>query len=100
MTETKEIKSMNVEIQLDDAVANGQYVNMIMAQHSSSEFVFDFIFMLPGQPKGRVRSRVIMAPEHAKRLMMMLNEGIANYENIFGAIRLPQGPLPLPRNVQ
>lgn len=92
MSENKERKSVNIEIQLDEATALGQYVNMVVAQHSPSEFVLDFIFIPPGQPRARVRSRIIMAPEHAKRLLKVLEENVANYEKRFGEINIPEPP--------
>ena len=104
MVETKETKTVNLEIQLDDITSMGQYVNMVVAQHSASEFVLDFIFIQPGQPKARVRSRIILAPQHAKRLLMVLNENIANYEKRFGVINMPEpaagAPMPTPSSMQ
>jgi len=96
----KETKQVNIEIQLDEQTALGQYVNMVVAQHSPSEFVLDFIFLAPGQPKARVRSRIIMAPEHAKRLLKMLGDNIAHYEQRFGEVKLPEPPLPVPKTMQ
>lgn len=97
----KELKQMSLEVQLDETVALGQYVNMMVVQHSSSEFVLDFIFMPPGQQRARVRSRVIMAPEHAKRLLKVLSENIRLFEERVGEIKLPESGLPpVPRMVQ
>ena len=76
------------QIELKDDIAQGIYSNMAVISHSSSEFVYDFIRMVPGVPKHRVQSRVIMAPEHAKRLLRALQENISRYENQFGEIRL------------
>lgn len=93
MTENKDAKAINLEIQMDDVTALGQYVNMVVAQHSHSEFVLDFIFIQPGgQLKGRVRSRIILAPEHAKRLLRVLQDNIGRYEQRFGEIRIPELP--------
>ncbi|HUT54513.1 MAG TPA: DUF3467 domain-containing protein [bacterium] len=103
MTESKELKQVNIEIQVDEQTAMGQYVNMAVAQHSPAEFVLDFVFLPPGQLKARVRSRVIMAPEHAKRLLKVLTDNIANYEKRFGEIKLPEphpGYLPAPKIMQ
>jgi len=91
MPDQKEIKQVSLEIQLDEITAQGQYVNMVVAQHSSSEFVLDFIFVAPGQPKAKVRSRIILAPEHAKRLHKLLGDNLANFERNFGEIKIP-GP--------
>jgi hypothetical protein len=90
MTENKEVKQVNIEIQVDEQTAMGQYVNMVVAQHSPAEFVLDFIFLPPAQAKARVRSRIIMAPEHAKRLLKVLTDNIAGYEKRFGEIKLPE----------
>jgi len=90
--ENKEAKAINLEIQVDDVTALGQYVNMVVAQHSHSEFVLDFIFIQPGQLKGRVRSRIILAPEHAKRLLRVLQDNVGRYEQRFGEIRIPELP--------
>ena len=99
--ETKETKQVNLEIQIDEQMSLGQYVNMMVVQHSATEFVLDFIFVPPGQPRARVRSRVIMAPEHAKRLMHVLAENISVFEQRVGEIKLPETGLPpVPRVVQ
>ena len=67
----------------------GEYVNFAIITHSSSDFVIDFARVLPGLPKSVVRSRVIMAPEHAKRLLGALQENIMRYERTYGAIKIP-----------
>ncbi len=96
MSETRDAKTVNIEIQLDDATAMGNYINMVVAQHSHSEFVLDFIFIPPGQSKARVRSRTILAPEHAKRLLNVLKDNISRYEQRFGEITIPETPQPAP----
>ncbi len=80
-----------VKIELRPEVASGEYSNLAMINHSSSEFVIDFAHMLPIAPP-QIFSRVIMAPEHAKRLLFALQENIARYEKEFGEIKLPQAP--------
>lgn len=84
-------QGQQVKIELKPDVAQGAYSNMVMINHSSSEFVLDFIHMLPATPP-QVFSRVIMAPEHAKRLLLALQENIQRYEAQFGPIQLPQAP--------
>jgi hypothetical protein len=91
--EQKNQKKINIQINLDDEVAQGMYVNMAVVQHSSSEFIFDFIFITPGKPQAKVRSRLIMAPEHAKRFFNVVKENISHYENRFGEIKVPE-PFP------
>ncbi len=78
-----------LQIELKPEVAEGTYANLAVITHSSSEFVADFIQMMPGMPKAQVRSRVIMAPEHAKRLLLALQDNIKKYEQAFGPIVLP-----------
>jgi len=79
-----------LQIELPQDVAQGQYANFAIITHSSSDFVLDFAQVLPGLPKAMVRSRVILAPEHAKRLLLALQGNLAGYEREFGPIRLPQ----------
>lgn len=82
-----------LQIELKEEVAQGAYANLAIITHSSSEFVLDFIRVLPGLPKAGVQSRVILAPEHAKRLMHALEENVAKYEHVFGTVRLPEEQL-------
>jgi hypothetical protein len=90
----KDVKQVNIKIDLDENVAQGMYINMAVVQHSSAEFIFDFIFVTPGKPQAKVRSRIIMAPEHAKRFFNVLRENIKHYEGRFGEIRIPE-PAPV-----
>ena len=84
-------KSQGHQLQIEVApeVAPGVYSNFAIISHTSSEFVVDLAAMMPGVPKVTVRSRVILAPEHAKRLAMALQENIAKYEQEFGKIVVP-----------
>lgn len=84
-----ETKKPGIEIQLDEQVAQGNYCNLAIIAHSNSEFIVDFATMLPGLQKARVKSRVILTPEHAKRLLLSLQENIARYENNVGKINIP-----------
>ena len=77
-----------VKIELKPEVARGEYANLVMINHSSSEFVLDFVNMLPIAPPQ------IMSPEHAKRLLAALSQNLANYEKQFGEIKLPTPPAP------
>lgn len=79
-----------LQIELKEDVAQGVYANLAIITHSSSEFILDFIRVMPGVPKANVQSRVILAPEHAKRLLRALEENIAKYEHNFGSIRLTE----------
>ena len=78
-----------LQLELPQEVAQGEYANFAIISHSSSEFVIDFARVLPGVPKSSVRSRVILAPEHAKRLLNALQENIMRYEREFGTIKIP-----------
>ncbi len=77
-----------LQIELNDEVAQGIYANLAVITHSSSEFIVDFIRVMPGLPKAGVKSRIILTPEHAKRLMRALEDNVRKYENSFGAIHL------------
>lgn len=81
--------SGQLQIELGPEVAEGIYANLAVITHSSAEVVMDFIRVLPGVPKANVKSRVILAPEHAKRLLFALQDNISKYEKMFGPINLP-----------
>ena len=87
-----------LNIELSAEVAEGIYSNLAIISHSSSEFVLDFIRIMPGTPKANVKSRIILTPEHAKRLFLALQENIAKYEIQNGKINTPdnQGMPPIP----
>ena len=76
----------NIDIELTEDVASGVYSNIVVINHSQSEFVLDFIQIMPNVPKAKVKSRVILTPQHAKRLIGALEENIKNYEAEFGKI--------------
>ena len=93
---SKENKKDGLNIELTEEVAEGTYSNMAIINHSPSEFVVDFIQMMPGVPKAKVQSRVILTPEHAKRLLQALGENVSRYEQNFGDVQThepPQVPL-------
>ena len=85
-------KEQGMPIELKESVAEGVYSNMVVLAHSSTEFVCDFISVMPGMNKAQVKSRVIMAPEHAKRLLLSLQDNIRRYEAHFGEIRMTGAP--------
>ena len=78
-----------LQMELPQEGAQGQYANFAVITHSSSDFVLDFARILPGVPKAQVKSRVILAPEHAKRLLIALQDNIMRYEAQFGKIQIP-----------
>ncbi len=90
----KEKMDNKLNIELPEDVAEGIYSNLAVIAHSHAEFVIDFIKILPGVPKGKVKARIILTPEHAKRLLKALGENIQRYEEQFGKIKdiAPQGP--------
>ena len=79
----------SLSIELDEKVAEGVYANLVMIVHSPEEFILDFIRVMPGVPKARVKSRVIVTPSHARRLLSALEDNIARYEAQFGPISDP-----------
>lgn len=89
MNENEKQQQGQLQIELPQDVAQGEYANFAIITHSSSDFVVDFARVLPGVPKAQVKSRVILAPEHAKRLLGALQENIVRYEREFGPIKIP-----------
>ena len=81
-----------LNIELTEEVAEGVYSNLAIISHSTSEFVLDFIKVLPGLPKAKVKSRIMMTPQHAKRLMKALQDNVAKFEAQNGAITEAEGP--------
>lgn len=75
-----------LSIELSEENAEGIYSNLVMIAHSPEEFILDFIRVMPGVPKARVKSRIIITPQHAKRLLAAIEDNIARYEAQFGAI--------------
>ena len=81
-----------INIELGDTEAEGIYSNLVLISHSPAEFVMDFTRMLPGKPKAKVYSRIIMAPQHAKSLMRALEDNVKKYEAEFGEIKVHGQP--------
>jgi hypothetical protein len=97
MAENKKPENQ-INIELGEDVADGIYSNLAIITHSNTEFVLDFVRLMPGVPKAKVKSRIIMTPQHAKRLLRALNENIAKYESIHGPIKDIETPK-LPMNL-
>lgn len=92
MEENKNNEQQNqFQMGIKPEVAEGVYSNLVLITHSSSDFILDFACGLPGMPAPQIQSRVIMAPEHAKRLLQALQANVYNYEQTFGKINLPDG---------
>ena len=83
--ESQEQNQINIE--LSEEMAEGIYSNLAMIAHSNSEFVIDFIRMMPGVPKAKVKSRIIMTPEHAVRFLQALKDNVDRYQDTFGDIK-------------
>jgi hypothetical protein len=83
-----------IQLQLDEATAQGIYTNFVMLNHSENEFVLDFAYLPPSSPAAKVRARVISSPRHTKRLLMALQKNLQRYEERFGTIELaPDEPV-------
>lgn len=94
--EKEKQKQGQINIELDEAVAEGIYSNLAIINHSISEFVVDFVSIIPGVPKSKVKSRIILTPQHAKRLLKALNDNVARFESTHGEIKdYEQPPMPL-----
>lgn len=87
MDDSKNKNQGQINIELSDEVAEGIYTNLAMITHSNSEFIVDFIKMMPGVPKAKVKSRVILTPQHAKRLLKALQDNISKFEAMHGHIK-------------
>jgi hypothetical protein len=96
MADQKNQQKNQINIELPDDIAEGTYSNLAIISHSNSEFVLDFIQIVPNMPKARVKSRVILTPFHAKRLMKALGDNINKFENQFGNIAEDEGGGSLP----
>jgi Protein of unknown function (DUF3467) len=85
-----------INVELDEATAEGIYSNLAIINHSNTEFVLDFINIMPGIPKAKVKSRIVLTPQHAKRLVKAIAENIQRYESVNGVIKeVEQVPIPL-----
>jgi hypothetical protein len=76
----------SLSIELSEEVAEGVYSNLVMIAHSPEEFILDFIRVMPGVPKARVKSRIVVTPGHAKRLLGALADNLQRYEAQYGEI--------------
>lgn len=85
-----EIQKQGIDIDLREDIAEGHYSNLAIISHSTSEFILDFATILPGLNKAKVKSRIILTPEHAKRLLYSLQENITRYESDIAKIEIPQ----------
>lgn len=95
MAEEHKKKQKQLNIELSEEIAEGVYSNLAIISHSQSEFIVDFVRLVPNVPKAKVKSRIIISPEHAKRLMKALGDNIAKFEKQHGPIKSNNQP-PLP----
>ncbi|WP_274475984.1 DUF3467 domain-containing protein [Mangrovimonas aestuarii] len=93
----KQPKQGQINIELDEKVAEGTYSNLAIINHSVSEFVVDFVSIMPGIPKSKVKSRIILTPQHAKRLLKALSDNVNKFEQAHGEIKDYEHP-PIPLN--
>lgn len=89
MSKQEDKKENKLNVELPEEIAQGTYANLAMIAHSNTEFVVDFIRVMPGMPQAKVKSRIILTPEHAKRLLNALKDNIRKYEDHFGTINTP-----------
>lgn len=87
MSENKNKNQKQINIELDEKTAEGVYSNLAIINHSVSEFVVDFISMMPGAPKAKVKSRIVLTPQHAKKFLKALNDNVQRFEKAHGTIR-------------
>jgi hypothetical protein len=80
------LQGPQLQIELDETTAQGAYCNLVFLNHNDAEFTLDFVYVQPGGPRARVRSRIIVSPRHAKRFLRALETNIARYEQVFGKI--------------
>jgi hypothetical protein len=92
MTDPKNPNQISIE--LNEEIAQGTYSNLAVITHSASEFVIDFVRIMPGIPKAQVKSRIILTPEHAKRFVAALQDNISKYELVHGTIKEIKGSEP------
>ncbi len=96
MSDQKKTNQGQINIELDEKTAEGTYSNLAIINHSVSEFIVDFISMMPGTPKAKVKSRIILTPQHAKKFLKALNDNVQRFEKAHGEIKdYEQPPIPL-----
>ena len=93
MSDNEQVQPGQINIELDEKVAEGIYSNLAIINHSASEFVLDFVTIMPGVPKSKVKSRIILTPQHAKRLLKAMGENIHRFEQAHGEIKDSEQPV-------
>lgn len=96
MAEDNKQKQGQINIELDQETAQGIYSNLAIINHSQSEFVVDFVSIMPGVPKSKVKSRIVLTPQHAKRFLKAMHDNVARFEKQHGEIKdYKQPPIPI-----
>ncbi|EIJ39671.1 DUF3467 domain-containing protein [Galbibacter orientalis] len=96
MSDQNDKNKNQINIELDDVTAEGTYANLAIINHSVSEFVVDYVSIMPGRPKAKVKSRIILTPQHAKRFLKALADNVQRFEQAHGEIKdYEQPPIPL-----
>ena len=85
-------QTIQLQIEIDPATANGAFINMALVNHTETEFTLDLVYVQPQAPKATVRARAITTPKHMKRLLLAIQENLSRYEARFGAIELGDAP--------
>jgi len=85
-----EPRAPKIHVQIDEDVAQGQYANLVLINHSDNEFCLDFAFLQPGATRAKVRTRILSSPRHTKRLLLALQKNMERYEARFGVIEVPE----------
>jgi len=96
--EAKNKKPNQINIELPEDIADGIYSNLAIITHSNSEFIVDFVKMMPGLPKAKVKSRIVLTPQHAKRLLKSLADNVKKFEAQHGKIAEKEGLQGIPMN--
>ncbi len=91
-------KTKKLNIELNEDIAQGKYSNLVIINHSHSEFVLDFANVMPGTPKSKVQSRIIMTPKHTKKLLRALKENLEKFERVNGVIEDKEAHQNIPLN--
>jgi hypothetical protein len=92
MQDNKNEIEQQINVEISEEMAEGVYSNLVMIAHSNTEFILDFIRLMPGVPKAKVKARVILTPEHAQRLLIALKDNIRKFEDNHGDIRQAEDP--------
>src|SRR5260370_9928639 len=95
MADLPKTPEIQLQIQLDDNIADGQYINMALVNHTETEFTIDFIYVQPQQPKARVRSRIITNPKHMKLLLIAMQDNVTKFSPKVGPISLVESRSPI-----